>query len=551
VELQWIGVAFLFGLLAKRLGQPPLVGYLVAGIALELIGFRIDTSLEGLSAVGIQLLLFTIGIKLDLRSVARPEVWGVTLVHMALSTISFGAVAYALAVLDVPMMNELDASSATLVGFALSFSSTVFVVKLLEERDDVTATYGRVAIGVLIVQDLVAVLFLAAAERKLPSVWSVALLALVPMRPVIHRFLRWCGHGELLVLVGFALTLGGAHLFEAVGLKADLGALAAGLLAGGHAKSSELAKSLLSFKDVFLVGFFLSVGLTGLPTPASLAIAAGLLVFALVKSLLFFALFARFNLRARSSLFASAALANYSEFGLIVGAIMVSSGWIDHEWIIAIALALAFSFVAGAPINGKAYDLYQNAREWLLRFEGPTRVPGEEPVDAFGARVLIFGMGRVGTAAYDVIQENYGAAVLGFDIDSKRVSAHELAGRRVVAASATDADLWERLRVDRNEIELVLLAMSSHVENRVAIKQLRAERFPGLIAATARFPDEVEALVKVGANVAVHVMAEAGAGFARDALARLRSKSIEPLMVGGTSVATPRTPGGPVDSTTA
>ncbi|MBX3269125.1 MAG: cation:proton antiporter [Sandaracinaceae bacterium] len=528
MELQWIGVAFVFGLIARRLGQPPLVGYLVAGLALELVGFRMDASLEELTTIGVQLLLFTIGLKLDLASVARREVWGVTLAHMVLTTAALGGVALALAALEVPLFAGLEAPQAALVGFALSFSSTVFAVKLLEERDDVRSVYGRVAIGVLVVQDLVAVVFLAASDGKLPSPFALGLVGLVLARPVLHRFLRWCGHGELLVLGGFALALGGVSLFELVDMKGDLGALVAGVVAAGHPKSTELAKSLGGFKDVFLVGFFLSVGLTGLPTGPTLALASGLLLFALLKGALFLRLFARFDLRARSSFFAGAALANYSEFGLIVGALAVQKGWLGSEWLVGFALALAFSFILGAPFNARLYHLYDRLRDRLRALERPHRLPDERPVQARGAKVLIFGMGRIGTAAYDVVKERYGDTVVGFDIDAKHVAAHQAQGRRCVLASATDADIWERLEVDRDDIELVLLAMSSHVENRTAVEQLRKEHFPGLIAATARFPDEVDALRARGADLAVHVMAEAGMGFARDALERLDRRSAPP-----------------------
>ncbi len=521
MELQWIGVAFLFGFIAKRLGQPPLVGYLAAGLALELVGFRMSATLQDLTDVGIQLLLFTIGLKLDLGSVTRREVWATTVAHMTVSTVALGGVAFLLGTLGVPLFDALDLRGAALVGFALSFSSTVFAVKFLEERDDVTSLYGRVAIGVLVVQDLIAVVFLAASEGKPPSPWALALLALIPARALFHRFLVWCGHSELLILGGFVLALGGVNLFEWVDLKGDLGALLAGVLVGGHGKATELAKSLHSFKDVFLVGFFLSVGLTGLPTMTTVLIATGLLIFAALKVGLFFLLFARFDLRARSSLFAAATLGNFSEFGLIVGAVAVGKGWLATDWLTAFALALAFSFVAGAPLNQRAYEVYNRNRLWFARLESKTRLADEQPVQARGARALIFGMGRVGTAAYDVVKERYGDAVVGFDIDLRRILIHQEAGRRVVLASATDADVWERLEVDHEDLELILLAMSSHVENRAAILQLREAHFPGLIAATARFPDEVRDLMDAGADLAVHVMAEAGAGLARDALDHL------------------------------
>jgi glutathione-regulated potassium-efflux system ancillary protein KefC len=521
VELQWIGVAFALGFAVKRLGQPPLLGFLAAGFVLELLGIRPDASLVELANVGVQLLLFTIGLKLEVGTVLRPQVWGVTAMHMIATTALFGALALGIGALGVASFAALDLSSAALVGFALSFSSTVFVVKVLEERDDMGSIYGRIAIGILVVQDLAAVTFLALSSGKIPSPWALALLLLVPLRKLLHRLLAVVGHGELLVLGGLAATLGGAALFEVVGLKGDLGALTFGVLLGGHTKTEELAKSLLGLKEVFLVGFFLSVGLTGLPTLETTLIGLGLVLLAPLKGGLFFWLLARFHLRTRTSLFASVSLANYSEFGLIVGALAAARGWLSPTWLVVFATALAVSFLASSPFTTRTHRVYARLRGVLAQFESASPIPEERPVDASDARVLVFGMGRVGSGAYDALLERFGSGVVGFDDDVAAVERGVAAGRRVLHASATDVDFWERLRLDRGRVELVVLALSSHAENLAALELLRAARCPGKIAATARFADELDELHAAGAHVAFHVMAEAGPGLVRHALSAL------------------------------
>lgn len=137
-------------------------------------------------------------------------------------------------------------------------------------------------------------------------------------------------------------------------------------------------------------------------------------------------------------------------------------------------------------------------------------------------------MGRVGTGAYDVLHERYGDNVVGFDLDPRQVEKHRHSTRRVVLASATDSDFWERLHIDPNQIQLVLLAMSSQVENRIAIEQLRSEGYQGLIAATARYADELDELKAVGADVAYHVLAESGPGFVRHSLEALDRRTPSP-----------------------
>ena len=134
------------------------------------------------------------------------------------------------AILGLGMISDLSLQSALLIGFALSFSSTVFAVKVFEARGEMGAVHGRIAIGLLIVQDIFAVVFIAASSAKIPSVWALLLFGLIPLRPLLLRILEQVGHGELLVLMGWILPLGGAVLFESVGVKADLGALVLGVV---------------------------------------------------------------------------------------------------------------------------------------------------------------------------------------------------------------------------------------------------------------------------------------------------------------------------------
>lgn len=262
-------------------------------------------------------------------------------------------------------------------------------------------------------------------------------------------------------------------------------------------------------------------------------IAAGLVALTPLKGLLFFGLLTRLRLRARTSLFSTVSLTNYSEFGLIVGALAVGNGWLPPEWLVIFAVALALSFLVSSPMNARVYDLYRAARTGLLRYETEERLPEERPVDARDAKALVFGMGRVGTGAYKTLLPRYGNTVVGFDQDGVQVDHHLAAGRRVVLASATDADFWERLQIDRERIQLVLLAMSSHIENRIAIAQLRAEGFTGLIAATARHQEELEELREAGADVAYHVLAESGPGFVHHALDALVDRQDEAMAAAG------------------
>jgi len=509
-----IGVAFILGLGARFVGLPPLIGYLVAGFVLYSVGGRVTATLTEFSQIGVTLLLFSIGLKLRIGNLLMPQVWAVACLHMVAVVAVATVVISVLGFIGLALFTGLDIQTIVLIAFALSFSSTVFAVKVLEEKGEMSSLYGRISIGILIVQDIIAVVFLAASTGKVPSVWALLLLGLIPLRPVLDAMLKRCGHGELQILFGLTLALGGAQVFELVGVKGDLGALILGVMLARHTGASELSRQLLGFKDLFLVGFFLTIGLSG---PLSLdAVMAALLLLLLVpfKTALFFLLLSRFNLRARTSLLGSLNLANFSEFGLIVAALAVASGWLSGQWLIVLAIALSLSFVLAAPLNTASYRLYARFRSVLAAFESGQRIAEEEVIDPGDATVLVFGMGRVGRVAYDTIRQRMGDTVQGVDADSETVKTLKHGGRRVIQGSATDVDFWDRIDLDHQSVKLILLAMPRHDENLFAAQQLHDLGYAGKLAAVAKYPDELLALQEAGVHAAYNLYAEAGSGFA-------------------------------------
>jgi len=512
-DIAWIFLAFVLGSLARLIGLPPLVGFLATGFLLNFMGYSSGEVLQKLADLGISLLLFTIGLKMNLKVLLQPRVWGVTSLHIGLVIGLFGLGIFLLAILGAPLFNALDFKQSLLLAFALSFSSTVFVAKSLEEKGEMKSLHGRIAIGILVMQDIAAVVFLAASMARLPSPWALALLLLIPARPLFHLFLQRIGHGELLVLYGLILALGGAELFEMGGVKDDLGALVMGLLISNHPKSTEMGRAILGLKDLFLVGFFLSIGMAGQLSPPVLVIGGLLVPLVLFKSALFYWLMTRFKLRARTSLLATLNLSNYSEFGLIVAAIGVANGWLAADWLAVIAVAMSFSFMLAAFLTNRDDRIYRLHRPFWQKFQRPERLADDQLLDTQNATIAIFGMGRVGTGAYDRMFELHGDTVLGIDFDAEKVRKHLDQGRNVIRGDPSDADFWEM--VDRDHgIELVLLALPNLYANLDALAQLRAIHYPGRVAATARYPDDDIPLREAGATAVFSIYAEAGAGFA-------------------------------------
>ena len=512
METFFIVTAFVFGFVVKQIGLPPLVGFLLAGFALNLMGFESSETLEQISDIGIIFLLFSIGLKVKVKNLLKPEIWGVATSHMLLTVVILGICIYGLSLTGLSMFSTLDFKLSILIAFALSFSSTVFAVKILEERGEMSAKHGKLAIGILIMQDLFAVLFITFSSGKFPSIWALALFSLFFLRKPISIIMNRSGHGELLVLLACILPIAGAGIFEYVGLKPDLGAIILGMLLAGHPKTDELANAMFGFKDLFLVGFFLTIGLADIPNKEIFWVACLLVLFVPIKTTLFYVLFTRFKLRARTSMLSSVNLANYSEFGLIVGYVAVSSGWLGKEWLVVFAVAISLTMILASSLSTVTDMVYSRWRDILRSFETRDRLADDRIVDIGESTVAVIGMGRIGTNAYDTLRERYGKTVIGIDYDISTVAKHTDQGRNVILGDAADHDFYQRGLSNKGQIKLALLTMS-HAANIHAAKILTGLPHTAILAATVKFDDQMDSLKKLGVAHVFNIYDEAGAGF--------------------------------------
>ena len=513
-----LSVTFVLGLLANRMKLPALVGFLVAGFILNAMGFTVSEDIKDIGDLGVTLLLFTIGLKLKTKQLLRPEIWAAGSIHMTLTLLFFGVVVQLLTFTGLHFFVGLSVATFLLIGFALSFSSTVFAVKIMEESGLSKSLNGRIAIGVLIIQDILAVLFITFSTGKTPSLWALLIIALLPAARWLFRYiLDHTGHGELQVLFGMSLALAaGAGAFEMVGLKADLGALIMGMLLATHPRASELADSLLSLKDFMLLGFFLSIGLGGFPSMAALVVAAFFVLLIPLKSLLFFFLFTRFNVSARASFITAINLTSYSEFGLIVGAIGVSYGWMDSKWLVVMAIALSLSFIVASPLNMQAEELFERWRNFLNRFETEISHPEEELISSTANwQIVIVGMGRAGTQTYDFLRKRFGDVILGVDADQEKIQRHKDAGRDVMYADVSDGDFWRRLAPLRS-VKLGLLTIPSLDAKLYAMGMAKKVGPNSKLVATTEYDDEIELLLEGGADFAFNIYDGVGIGLASE-----------------------------------
>lgn len=510
-------VTFALGFVASLLRLPPLVGFLSAGFVLNGLGFEHSPLIGTVADLGVTLLLFAIGLKLDVRSLLGKEVWLTTGVTLGVNVIAGVGLLATLAMAGAGPAIGLDAKAAAVLALGLAFSSTVFVVKLLEERGDGHSFYGRIAVGVLVVQDVVAVIFLTATTGSWPSPWVFALVLLWPAARVFRAVWGRLGHGEMQAMFGLLMAIvPGYLLFELVGLKGDLGALVIGMLLASHPSATELSRSLFHVKELLLVGFFLSIGMAGgLPSPEQAMVAVLLVALLPLRAAAYALVLWGVRVRHRTAWLVALGLMQFSEFGLIVSDVGAEAGMLSPDWLVTLSLALSLGFVVSALVNSVGQPVIER---WVARMpaQDPQRLHREDrPSDLDGAEALVVGLGRVGRNAYDRLTGGYGLHVVGMDSDRARVAKMQALGRHVVEADASDDEFFTRLS-GRENVRIVVCALPSH--NAEAVRALRGHGFTGTIATAARFEDGVAESLAAGADASFNAYAATGLELADQAM---------------------------------
>lgn len=525
IDAIWLGIAFLSGLFMKRLGLPTLIGFLATGFFLnyaDLVDGNLETVIESLSSIGITLLLFTIGLKVKFKTLIQKEILITASAHMILSTLAFSGLIFIMSFTGIQLFVDISLEAALAIGFALSFSSTVFVVKTLEDRGEMSARHGKLAIGILIVQDVFAVIFITLSNDTVPSIWALGLpIYLYLIRFLLNPILKLSGHGEMLTIFGFfAPLILGSLAFDLVHVKYDLGALLIGMLLVDHSKAEELYDRMMTFKDFFLIAFFINIGLKETPTTLTISVSLILLLLVFFKGYLFNVIMSFFNLRARTNFLTSLSLMNYSEFGLIVGAVAYNLNIISGEWIVIIAMLMTFSFLLSAPLNARSYDLFDKFRQPLRVINKTSNAIDKQPKILKGIKYIVVGVGSIGYPAYLYLKEEYGDSVLAVDYNSDKVEDLKSKGYLAEWGDTTDREFWDENKFD--EIDIIILAMSDYASNYNTMKQInRLKNRKFKVSVICHYDDEKDSYKNMAADYVYYYKKELGEDFAEHAMDKL------------------------------
>ena len=506
MELLLIASAYGAGLLASRLMLPPLVGYLVAGYGLNAMGIKPEELLSHLAEIGILLMLFTVGLKIRLRSLLKPEVLGVGGLHL-LIVAGFSGVLF--------MLEHQTLTGGLLLGISLAFSSTVLAVKVLESTGELSTFHGRTVLGILILQDITAVGLLAFTGAKTPSYWAFGLLLLPMLRPLAQWIFRISRGDELRLLLGILLAFAGGELANSVGISQELGSLMMGVLLAGNPEVDDLSRKLWGLKEALLVAFFLEIGLAGFPDTEQLWQALALLALLPLQGGLIYLLLVLTGLRARTAFVSSLALTTYSEFALIATEPAIKSGLLSAQWEQTLGFAVAVSLAVAALLNRFADPLYNWMKPVVGKLQRRMPHPDQLPPSLGNAQWLILGMGQTGKAAYDALDKRR-IKVVGLDADPDRVIQLKQAGYRAVYGDASDRELWANLAL--KNIRGLIVSIPDFAIRERALALARDRGFSGLIGTTAFDTAEARTLYQLRATRVFHPLSEAGALLAEQLL---------------------------------
>ena len=543
-----VALALVGGMLAVRLRQPPIVGYLLAGVVIGPFtpGFVGEAAhINDLAEIGVVLLLFALGVEFSLRELApvrRVAVPG------AILQVLITAVAGAL--VGIPL--GLSATAAVVVGAAIAISSTVVVLKVLQERGELDSLHGRTAIGWMVVQDLVTILLIALLEPfaeggdlALPVLFTLLRTALflglayvvgTRVLPWLFRTVSRLGSPELFLLSVFATALLAAFLSSAVfGLSLALGAFVAGLIVSESELSHQAAGEITPFRDLFAVLFFVSVGM--LLDPAAMvadwpALLALLLVAMLVKAGSSLVLGSVLGLPLRSAILLGATIAQVGEFSFLLAQQALSLGLLDARAYNLVLGTAVLSIVLTPGLIGAAVRLVERLEHRVLDVAPPAEASGGftrgELVASGEAHdrgatldrpaVVVLGSGRVGRVVIRAVRAR-GFRCIVVDRDQRALDEAARTGAATLYGDAASPAILRRAGL--GEARLLVVAIGDALTARLAVERARAINPRLTVISRARGRGEAAVLQGLGVTRLADPEIEAAIELARASLARM------------------------------
>jgi Kef-type K+ transport system membrane component KefB len=516
-----ICVSAFFTILFRYIKQPSILAYILTGIILGFFGVlhhENEAALKALGQLGITLLLFILGLELklrELRSIGKTALLGGVAQMILTGVLAFG----------VCSLLGFDPLVSIIVALGLSFSSTIVIVKLLSDKKDLTSLHGKIAIGVLLVQDFFAVLTIIFLTGFKPGVeinyFTQVLLVLLKVGVLFgwifvvstYVFPRIIPKISRSSEVLFLFSLAWVFLLTAivtspfVGFSIEIGGFLAGLALANTKENFQIVARMKALRDFFITIFFVLLGLEmSFANVASVIVPALLLtLFVLfIKPFVIMFIVGLLGFRKRTSFLVGTSMAQVSEFSLIILFLGQQMNIIPERVITMMVLVAMMTFVGSTYFiqNGKKiYTRFSKKLSFLeLRRGKSTTIESDDEYTTLTDHVVVIGAHQMGKSILRAL-ENSGEEVLVVDFDPNVVDTLRSQGIKILFGDIADPDIQERLGVGR--AKLVISTVPDMEDNLLLIESLKHVNKDALIVVMAVETLDAQTLYNAGADYVI------------------------------------------------
>lgn len=531
-------IGAVFGVFAKILKQPTILAYLATGIFIGAVGlFSVggNETFKSFSELGIMLLLFLVGMEINytsLRLVGRSALFiGLGQVIVTFSAGYFLAHALGFAVLP-----------AIYIALALTFSSTVIVVKLLSDKSVLNSLYGKISVGLLLVQDFIAILILVLLtgmqSGRAISIANIAFtiakgailfaLMLYLGRKILPFILSKVSRShELLFLVSLAWVFLVAIAVSKMGFSVEIAGFLAGLALANSAEHHQISARIKPLRDFFLIAFFVVLGAEAIFTNFSgiiLPVLAFSLFALLIKPIIVFILMGLLGYRKRTGFMTGITMAQVSEFSLVLMALGLQLGHVDERVVALVTAAGVISILFSSYMIQFSEKIYVVFRRVLFIFERKKNIEDGMELPEEGKPIILIGFHRLGESiAMGLPREK----VLVVEFDPEIIKKLKRAGYHYLFGDISDPEIFESAKVQN--AELVISTSPDIEDNLVLLTEMRGVEKRPKVVVRAETEHEAETLYKEGADYVLFPHLTSGQYFGKTIAIDSEMKILEQL----------------------
>lgn len=510
-------IATILGVIARLFKQPLILAFIGTGIIISRLGlFHLNDTetLRIFSDLGIMFLLFLVGLEIDFRSlklIGKP------------SFIIGGAQIVATATLGFLLSSLLRFSpiEAAYIAIAVTLSSTVIVVKLLSEKKDTGSLYGKLSVGLLLIQDLVVILILVLLSGIASGSGSMTMQLALTIgkaillfgatiligRKVIPLLFDKIALSQELVFfssISWAFIVAAIVSHPQIGFPIEVGGLLAGISLSNSSHQFQISSKIRYLRDFFILIFFVILGSSLIFSNYStilLPLFAMTLFVLFIKPLVVMAIMGLMGYRKKTSFFTALTIAQISEFSLVLASIGMKLGHLSTEIVAIVTGATIFSIAASTYAVTHAETIYQKLEPFLSLFQRKKLTEQFSEEEEFAKPIILIGAHRIGQSiAFNLKKED----VLVIDFDPEIIHFLKKYGYDYLFGDISDEEVFEKANI--HNARLVISTMPDFKENSMLIKEITALKKRGVaikIIVRADDEKEVELLYRHGADYVI------------------------------------------------